>query len=92
MGVSLKSKSRKLSQKYECNGVHDRQSPTPKELVIVTHELLKCCLQQSEARGFPKIGSKIENQEKPSARGELAFLMNGKCEGLLISGSNEAHK
>ena len=68
--------------------MHDQQSPTPKELVIVTHELLKCCLQQSEARGLPEIGSKTENQEKPSAGGELAIFMNGKCEGLLIEGWN----
>ena len=75
----------------ECNGVHDQQSPTSKELVIVTHELLKCCLQQSEAGGFPEIGSKTENQEKPSTGGKLSFLMHGKCEGLLIRGLNEIH-
>ena len=48
-------------------------------------------LTRAWARGLLEIGSKTENQEKPSTGGELALFMNGKCEGLLIKGWNKVH-
>ena len=67
IGVSLKSKSCKISQNFECNWVHDWQSSTPKELVIVTHELLSVVCSKKVAIDW------FQDKEKPSAGGEVAF-------------------
>ena len=88
---SLESKSHKSSQRFECNWVHDRWSPTPKELVIVVQASLKFLFVAKRSKRVSRNGSKTENRKRSSAGRELV-LLDGKYEGLLKKGLNEIHK
>ena len=74
---SLDSKSLKPSQRFECNWVHDRRSPTPKELVIVTQALLKLLFVAKRSKRVSRNDSKGENRKRSSAGREFV-LLDGK--------------
>ena len=65
--------------------MHDWQSLTPKELVIVTQALLKLLFAAKRSKRVAINDSKTENHKRSSVGRKLA-LLNGKYGGLLKRG------